>query len=161
MYSKQPHYVLLRLSPVLVFLSIAGMPAFAQDTAKTASEKWRPKDGVYGSPRKDPNSLCRENEGVLISLAKKRVSISESSCDITGVSDTSPGAIRLDMTCTDVNLAISLYPRDPHAEDRELKELMLLDKIDEKTMFIRMTSNGKFHGPRSRISYCPDEQQEK
>lgn len=83
----------------------------------------------------------------------------EWTCDVTKVTNTASNSMRLDMTCADINLAQSLYPRDSAAEERPFKEVMLLDKIGEKTISIRKTSNGKFRGRPWRATYCPDEQQ--
>jgi|GEM_PF-6940457 len=39
------------------------------------------------------------------------------------------------------------------------KEIVLLKKIDEKTILLRATQDGKFTDPGGRIVYCPEEQQ--
>jgi hypothetical protein len=67
-----------------------------------------------------------------------------------------PGAIRLDTTCNDYNLAG--YLNEP--EDKIFKEVMLLKKIDEKRIVVRKTVNGKFKDPEFRASYCPQNWQQ-
>lgn len=133
--------------------------ASAQDVNKAATEAWRPKDGLYGDPRKDLDGRCADDERLSVALNKKKVVGYEWTCDVTKVTNTTSNSMRLDMTCTDINLAQSLYPRDSAAEERPFKEVMLLDKIGEKTISIRKTSNGKFRGRPWRATYCPDEQQ--
>jgi hypothetical protein len=63
------------------------------------------------------------------------------------------------MTCDDYNLAGFLYPKDPNADERTFKEVMLLKKIDDNAMVVRRTRNGKFTDPNWRASYCPEEAQ--
>ena len=61
------------------------------------------------------------------------------------------------MTCYDYNLAE--FIKDPNPEERKFKEIMLLRKIDEKSMFVRKTANGKFKDPDWPASYCPEDGQ--
>jgi hypothetical protein len=61
------------------------------------------------------------------------------------------------MTCSDYNLAE--FINDPNPEERKFKEIMRLRKIDQTSIFVRKTENGKFNGPDWRASYCPEEQQ--
>jgi hypothetical protein len=150
-------HVFRRAAFALVWLSCATTSILAQDSAKTTTEKWRPKDGVYASPGKDFVASCGESAYLGIELTKKRVGGNEWGCDITEITDTAPGAVRLDMSCNYYNLG--LYIKDPNPYERKFREIMLLSKIDAKTLFVRKTSNGKFRDPRWRASYCPDEQQ--
>jgi hypothetical protein len=134
----------------------------AEAERKAAEERmkhklWRPKDGVYASPGKDFNRQCGEYGDVTIKLTEKRVSGNEWGCDVTKLSDTAPGSIKLDMTCDDYNLAEFL--NDPDWENRKFNEIMLLKRINEKTIFIRKTLNGKFVNAGWRASYCPEELQ--
>jgi hypothetical protein len=135
------------------------MPGFALDSAKPAAEKWRPKDGLYASPDKDFENQCGEYGDVIVELAEKSISGREWSCEITKLTDTAPGAIKLDMTCNDYNLAENINERDPNPYGRKFKEIMLLKKIDEKTIFVRKTLNGKFKDPRWHAAYCSEEMQ--
>src|SRR6266702_6452395 len=93
---------------------------FAQDSAKPATEKWRPKDGPYAGPGKDFGSQCGEYGDIVIELAEKSVSGHEWGCKVTKLTDTAPDAIRLNMTCNDYNLAGTLFPKDPKAEEMEV-----------------------------------------
>jgi hypothetical protein len=140
-------------------LSCATTSILAQDGAKTSTKKWRPKDGVYASPGKDFIASCGESAYLGIELTKKWVEGNEWGCDITKIADTAPGAIRVDMTCNDYNLAEYINAKDPNPYERKFKEIMLLRKIDGKSMFVRKTVNGKFKDPDWRAAYCPDEQQ--
>jgi hypothetical protein len=152
--------VFLRAAFALALLSSATTTAFAQDGAKASSEKWRPKDGTYAESGDKLGKICSEDGDVLVvELNEKSISGNEWSCKVTRLTDTAPGAIRLDMTCYDYNLALFINGRDPNAYDRKFKEIMLLRKIDGKSVFIRKTVNGKFKDPDWRASYCPEEAQ--
>jgi hypothetical protein len=129
--------------------------AFAHDVAKSAGGKWRPKGGSYAASGADVRYQCAES-GIIVELGKKKIIGDEWSCKITKLTDIAPGAIRLDMICNDYNLAE--FIKDPNPE-REFREIMLLRKIDEKSMFVRKTQNGKFKDPDWRASYCSEEDQ--
>ncbi|VIO77360.1 hypothetical protein [Bradyrhizobium ivorense] len=136
------------------FLSF--VPASAEE-AKQPVGKWRPKDGIYGSPRSPSEEQCPEADNLTIELGDKSVSGYEWSCKINKVADTAPDAIKLELTCNDYNLAQNLYPRDPKAEEKSFKETMLLKRIDDKVISVRKTLNGKFEGPAWRADLCPAE----
>jgi len=121
-----------------------------------ATEKWRPKEGTYAEPGVNFGLRCGEFGDFIIELNEKSISGNEWSCKITKLTETAPGAIRLDMTCYDYNLAE--FIKDPNPE-KEFREIMLLRKIDGKSVFVRKTQNGKFKGPDWRASYCPEEAQ--
>jgi hypothetical protein len=145
------------ISALAVFALGLGAPAFAQDAIKPAIEKWRPKDGTYAAPGKDFNNQCGEFGDVIIELTEKRIAGNEWSCHVTKLSDAAPGAIRLEMSCDDYNLGLAI--NDPKPYDRKFKEVMLLKKLDDMTILVRKTSNGKFAYPRWRASYCPEDAQ--
>jgi hypothetical protein len=126
----------------------------AQQNVETTQEKWRPKDGLYAEPGKDFKDRCRDSTEILIDLAKKSISGNEWGCRVTKLTDTSPDAIRLGMTCDDYNLAENLYPKD--SEHRVFKEIMLLRRLDARSVYARKTTNGKFSDPEWRAAYCPD-----
>lgn len=130
--------------------------AIAQENAKSAAKKWRPKDGLYAAPGSDFKERCRDSTEIAIELAKKSISGSEWSCEITKLTDTSPDAIRLDLTCSDYNLAEYLNPKDRDS-DRIFKEIMLLRRLDARSVLGRKTTNGKFTGSDWRASYCPED----
>jgi hypothetical protein len=134
-------------------------PAVAQDNTKQAMEKWRPKNGTYNVQGRDLIARCRESGDLHIEWVERTISGNEWNCKITKLTDTAPGAIRLDMTCDDYNLAEFLYPKDPNADERQFKEVMLLKKIDDNAMVVRRTRNGKFADPNWRASYCPEDVQ--
>jgi hypothetical protein len=152
---KRRYFFALTASALTCLLGTATL-ALAQDGAKHP-EKWRPKDGTYAGPGKDFDRQCGEFGDVIVELTEKKVSGNEWSCDVTKLSDTAPGVIRLEMSCDDYNLGLAI--NDPNPYDRKFKEIMLLKKLDEMTIFVRKTSNGKFAYPRWRASYCPEEAQ--
>jgi hypothetical protein len=59
------------------------------------------------------------------------------------------------MTCSDYNLAESLKL----PEDRKFREVLLLERINDKSMSVRKTLNGKFKDPGWQANYCPAEAQ--
>jgi hypothetical protein len=149
--------IFLQAAFALTWLLSAGAPAFAQDSTKPATEKWRPKEGTYAEPGANFSLRCGEFGDVTVELAKKTISGNEWSCEITKLTDTAPGTIKLDMICDDSNLAEFIH--DPNPEERKFREVMLLRKIDEKSIFVRKTLDGKFKAPEWRASYCPADAQ--
>jgi len=156
---KQKDYrAVVRLTFAISCLLGAATSAFAQRSATPAVEQWRPADGYYESPGKDFDSDCRKEYGVFtIELAEKSVQGFEWSCEINKITDTAPGAIKLNMTCYDINMPTS--KRDPNAGERPFKEIMLLERLNEKSLTVRKTLNGKFKGPSWRADYCPEDVQ--
>ncbi len=144
-----------RTAFALLCLISAAATALAQEVARPATEKWRPKDGIYADP-KSPDNQCGDFGELSVALANKEIRGDEWSCRINRLTDTAPGAIRLDLTCNDYNLAESI--NDPNPE-RQFKETMLLRKMDGKSIFVRKTLNGKFKGPEWRTTYCPEDAQ--
>ena len=121
------------------------------------TEKWRPKEGTYAAPGADFNARCGEYGDVIVELAEKRISGNEWGCDVSKLTDTAPGAIKLNMTCFDYNLAE--YIKDPNPDERKFEEIILLRRIDPRSILVRKSLNGKFRGPGWQASYCPEEAQ--
>lgn len=132
-----------------------GPKPHAQPSIKAQMEKWRPKNGIY--EEFGHGERCGESTDLFIELTEKIIAGFEYSCVINKLTDTAPGAIKLDMTCADHNLAE--YIGDPNPNDRTFKETVLLKKIDEKTIFVRKTINGRFKDPAWKASYCPEKWQ--
>ena len=101
-------------------------------------------------------SQCGEYGDIIIGLAEKSVSGHEWDCKVTKRTDTSPDAITLNMTCSDYNLAATLFPRDPKSEEKKFKEVLVLKKINKNSMSVRKTLNGKFTGASWQTDYCPE-----
>ena len=159
MNCKQTHYCAI-IGLALVISALLGAPtsALAQPSAASTLEKWRPTDGYYESPGKDFGSDCRKEYGVFtIELAEKSVSGFEWNCSVNRVTDTAPGAIKLNMTCYDINMPTSA--RDPDAGERPFKEIMLLKRINHKSMSVRKTIAGQFKGPSWQADYCQEDVQ--
>lgn len=140
---------------VTIFLGTA-TPVLAQQSATPAVEKWRPHNGTYAAPGAHFGLRCGEFGDLIIGLSAKSISGHEWSCKITGLTDTSPGAIRLNLSCYDLNMPDSA---GPNSQERTFKEVMLLERTNEKSMFVRKTINGKFKGPRWKADFCPTEAQ--
>jgi hypothetical protein len=143
----------------LAWLLSAGTSTFAQGTSKPATEKWRPKEGTYAEPGANFSLRCGEDGDVIVELKDHSISGNEWSGKVTRLTDTAPGAIRLDMVCHDYNLAEFINTKDPNPEERKFKEIMLLRKINGNSVFVRKTLNGKFKDPEWRAAYCPEEAQ--
>jgi hypothetical protein len=151
--------VLLHAAIAFTLLTSATTTGFAQDIAKPATEKWRPKEGTYAAPGADFSVRCGEDGDVIVELKDNSISGNEWSCKVTNLTETAPDAIRLNMTCYDYNLALFINSRDPNAYERKFKEIMLLRKNNGNSVFVRKTLNGKFKNPEWRASYCPEEAQ--
>ena len=121
-------------------------PTLAQDAAPPTTAKWRPKGGHFTqSPGKGFAEACGEFGDLIVGLREKDIS-SPASWELHRVrklTDTGPGAIRIDMTCSDYNLAEDL--KKP--EETEFKEIVLLKKIDDKSMLVRKSAGWKIQGP--------------
>jgi hypothetical protein len=148
----------IRSAIALACIISASTPALAQDSAKPA-EKWRPRDGLYVVAGTGLHDRCMDDTQLDIDLREKSISGHEWSCEVTRLTDTAPGIIRLDMTCNDYNLAEFINDNDPNPYDRQFKEVMLLRKMDEKSISVRKTVNGKFKDPEWRAAYCPKDAQ--
>jgi len=74
--------VLLRAAFALTLLSSATTTAFAQDIAKPATEKWRPKEGTYAEPGVNFGLRCGEFGDFIIELNEKSISGNEWSCNL-------------------------------------------------------------------------------
>ena len=137
--------------------SLAGTmaPILAQDVAPP-TKKWRPQEGTYASPGKGFTEACGEFGDLIIGLRNKSVSGREWGCKVNKLTETGPDAIRLDMTCSDYNLAEGL--KKP--EDTKFKEVVLLKKIDDNSMRVRKTVDGKFTDPEWKAAYCSREAQQ-
>jgi hypothetical protein len=151
------HYVISGAAFGLTCLLSAAAPAIAQQHPNTPMEKWRPMEGTYAEPGADFNARCGEYGDVIVELAEKEISGNEWGCDVSKLTDTAPGAIKLNMTCFDYNLAE--YIKDPNPDERKFEEIILLRRIDARSMLVRKSLNGKFEGPGWQASYCPDEAQ--
>lgn len=138
----------LTLTLVALLLPCAGLSLHAQEGPKSASGKWRPKDGTYAEPGPEFDARCGGYGDTQIDWSSNFISGGEEGCKITKLSDTAPGSIRLDVVC---------YSAE--REERSYKEIILLKKIDEKTIFVRETQDGKFRRPGGPMAYCPDELQ--
>ncbi|WFU83772.1 hypothetical protein QA645_13805 [Bradyrhizobium sp. CIAT3101] len=136
------------LMVVASLLLCDGLSLHAEESSKTGSDRWRPKDGTYAEPGSEFDARCGEYGDTQIDWSSNFISGGEEGCKIAKLSDTAPGSIRLDVVC-----------RSADREGQRYKEIILLKKIDEKTIFIRETQDGKFKRPGARMTYCPDELQ--
>ena len=152
--NQKSYFAFALLAVALTCAAIGDMPAFAQqDAVKSSTQKWRPKNGVYGEPGKNFDNQCVESIGYLIELDEKRISGNEWGCDVTKLVDIGSSAIKLNMTCDNYNLAGDLKL----PESTRFKEILLLRKIDEGTIFARQSTNGKFAADSGgRLAYCPE-----
>ena len=156
--SRRNHHGFLISGPVLACL-IASASTQAQDAAKPAAEKWRPKNGVYALAGKGFAERCENSGDFSVELGEKNVAGDEWSCAIKKLTDIGPNAIRLDLTCSDENLEAVIPKPDPNSEELQFKETMTFRKIDDKLLFIRKSQNGKTDFPESRVAYCPPKAQ--
>jgi hypothetical protein len=92
-YTLKIYRQLVQAAFVLACLFAAVTSSCAEDNARAATEKWRPKDGRYANPGKDFIADCGESGYMSLELSKKQVGGNEWSCDITKITDTAAGAI--------------------------------------------------------------------
>jgi hypothetical protein len=62
--------------------------------------------------------------------------------------DTAPDALRLDMICNEVETK-------GDDEGKDYKEVMILRRVDDESVFVRLTKKGRFVEPEWRANYCP------
>ncbi|WP_298254736.1 hypothetical protein [Bradyrhizobium sp.] len=129
-----------RISSSLAFacLMSAITPGLAQDAAKSAPEKWRPKDGLYDMD--DGGAFvvpCEHSGSHQIELAKRLIGENEVyKCIVTKVTDVDANMLRLNANCDDVS-------------DGKIKSVITLRKIDDKSFFMSWSSD-----QGSRFTYC-------
>lgn len=143
------------LAAAITCLLAGATSCYAQQVADVTIGKWRPKDGLYASPDKDFEMQCGEYGDVVIGLKERSVSGHEWGCKIDKLTQRASSVLQLNMTCNDLNLALHL--KKP--EGTLFKEVMLLKRIDERSVSVRRTLNGKFEDSAWRADYCPDEAQ--
>lgn len=117
--------------------------ALAQDRPAPAFDQWRPKAGVYAEPDKNFQSSCDEGDSLTIDLGEKSVSGYEWGCKVKKIVDLAPGSLKVGMICSDYNLAQNLNPRDPNWENRQFNEVMLIKRLDQTTISVQKSLNGK------------------
>ena len=154
-YARLPYGRPMRLrhieGPVFVVRRVGLSPRTLIRTGKDAPGKRRPraqKDGTYAKPGSDFDGRCGEYGDTQIDWSSNLISGGEEGCKIAKPSDSAPDSIRLDVVCTSAD-----------REGQRYKEIIVLKKIDEKTIFIRETQDGKFKRPGGRMAYCPDKLQ--
>lgn len=115
-------------------------------------EKWRPKDGLYIDAEWKFDGPCESAAPYLLELSNKSFIIDElSACKIIKITDRAADALRLDMICDEVEIK-------GDDEGKNYKEIMILRRIDDGSVFVRLTDKGKFTQPEWRANYCPKAQ---
>jgi hypothetical protein len=141
----------------VVFIGVVGAAflisnasmALAQQQSTTTTEKWRPKDGVYAGPH-DFKASCTDAPDLFLNLAKKSISAGgEELCKIAKLDDADPGAITLDVSCTDID------------RERPYRKIIRLKKINDKKIFWQATADKRltFTNPGVEVTYCPEDAQ--
>ncbi|MCP3367836.1 hypothetical protein [Bradyrhizobium cajani] len=146
---------ILDYATLVLSLATFTSAAFAQDRPTPASDKWRPKAGVYAESGRNFQSSCDESGGLTIDLGEKSVSGYEWGCDVKKITDLGPGSLKVEMVCDDYNLAQNINPRDPNWENRQFNEVMLVKRLDAATISVQKSLNGKLKDPPWRAAYCP------
>ena len=132
---------------IIACLVFAPVPAFPEEGTKPPAEKWRPRNGTYAEPGTGFNARCGEYGDTLIEWNDNYISGGEEGCKIAKVSDMAPGSIKLDVLCTNSDT------------ETPYKEIILLKKVNDKTIFFRETQNGKFTRDGGEMTYCPESAQ--
>src|SRR5579872_1477816 len=115
-------------------------PIFAQQDAKIAAQKWRPKDGPYGlDPGTDPNVSCEMLTLHDIELGRRLIVSDEMyKCEIVKITDTAPATLRLDAKCD-------------YVKKRKSRDTIFLHKIDDQSFFMGWRGQRQF-----RYISCPE-----
>ncbi|MGX1165483.1 hypothetical protein AB7M16_001749 [Bradyrhizobium sp. USDA 372] len=140
---------------IVLLTSATDLSAVAQEASPTTADKWRPKSGVYAELGKNFQSSCDESGNLTIDLGEKSVSGYEWGCKVKKVIDLAPGSLKVGMVCDDYNLAQNLNLRDPNWENRQFNEVMFVKRIDDATISVQKSLNGKLKDPPWRAAYCP------
>ena len=112
--------------------------------SKARSEKWRPRDGLYIRADTEFTGPCEYPAPYLLELGKKRFVVDERrGCKITKIADTAPGALQLDMNCTETD-------NPDEGDGKNYKEVMRLRKIDDASFYMQLTDKGKANGALAR-----------
>lgn len=143
------------MAVVVLLMLAADLSVVAQEGPAMAADKWRPKAGAYAEPGKNFESNCDEGNDMTIDLGEKSVSGSEWGCKVKRIVDLAPGSLKVGMICSDYNLAQNLNPRDPNWETRQFNEVMFVKRIDDATISVQKSLNGKLKDPPWRAAYCP------
>jgi hypothetical protein len=148
-----------RCAPLLtlgIFLTLtADVSALAQEAIGSAIDKWRPKNGAYAAPGKNFRSSCDEGNDITIDLGGKSVNGYEWGCRVKKIIDLAPSSLKVEMICNDYNLAQNLNPRDPNWENRQFNEVMFIKRLDDATISVQKSLDGKLKDPPWRGVYCP------
>jgi hypothetical protein len=150
----------ISLALALALISGAATPVIAQEIAKTMSapaEAWHPKDGIYAYGGKDFDVRCSDFGELTIALARSKIMGYEVSCKVTNRTRIAPETLKINLLCLDYNLAAHLGKPD----EWEFKEVMLLRRINETTLSVQKTINGKLTDPSAQATYCPEPAQRK
>lgn len=142
-----------------LMLTTFASAAFAQERPAPAFDKWRPKAGAYAAAGKNFQSSCDEGDDLTIDLDEKSVSGPEWGCAVRKIVDLVPGSLKVEMICSDYNLAQNLNPRDRNWENRQFNEVMFIKRVDEATIAVQKSLNGKLKDRPWRGAYCPLETQ--
>jgi hypothetical protein len=133
------YYALFSVLAFSVFTCLvsASTPALAEDATRSAAEKWRPKDGMYGQESGRAFTAPCENLPLhYIELSKREIAANEMyACKITKITDGAPDALKLNVNC--------------HFESGKSKSVITLRKIDDKSFFMSFAK-----GQGSRFVYC-------
>jgi hypothetical protein len=134
---------------IITFVMLGTFTATAQEKAKPAPDKWRPKDGLYIEAGTKFTGPCEGAAPFLVELSKKSIKVNESvSCKVAKFADPAPGALRLNMVCNESEI-------DGDDDDgQDYKEIMTLRRIDDNSFFMRLSRKGKFPRQEWRVDYC-------
>ena len=132
---------------VAVLACATGTPTaiLAQQGTKVASEKWRPKDGLYVEADVNLTGPCQDQSRFLLELTKRSFIVDEAyGCRVTRITDTAPNALRLEMACRASEIT----------GQKAGVEIMTIRKIDDKSFFMRVRRKGEIARPAWRVNYC-------
>jgi hypothetical protein len=118
---------------------------------KLRLDPWRPREGVYATSGINFNDHCLKNGDATVELTERSISIGSDRCSVTFIRDEPDDAIKLFATCigaANANGSVSPGP-----------DTIILARVDDKTLFIQKSRNGKLAGSGEQLSYCSEDVQ--
>jgi hypothetical protein len=126
-------------------------------------EPWLPRDGVYASAGADFEDRCLKSADTVIDLAGKNISSGTDRCEIFSRIDPGPGDSLMTVTCNETpstkrEIVVKYIDKWPMVGPPGF-EIMKLERIDDNTISLQKTHDGKSSEPARQVTYCNNEAQ--
>lgn len=150
----------------LVLAERSRAEAEGRSVAEWAQPKiWLPRDGVYASPGADFDDRCMKSGDAIVDFASKSIASGADRCEIHS---------HIDGTLEDPDPRVMVTRNETHDTKGTIVvryidgvprvgppgfEIMWLNRIDDKTISLRKTHDGKSSELARQVAYCSDEVQ--